>query len=457
MSRFTRLTFVGAERRAEVVVPSDERLATMLPQLLELLGERTTTTPQAVELVRVTGEPLDLARDCAEQGVPDGEVLRVVRAAHAPPPPQVADVTDAAAEALGARADRWDVTARQRLAAVAVGVLAAVAGAALALLTPDLAPVVLGVVALTLAVAAAVDGRGRRRYPWLVLTAAALGPAVPMALALTIGGAGLPVGARLGLLLAWVVLTVAVGVGRRDRGALAGGALGLVLTGGHLLLGLGLPTVTADALVVVLAVVVVGLLPWYAMVTAGLTGLDDAVLDGAELPARDRVHATLDHAYGALTWSTLAVVVALAPSAAGLLLVDDLGAVWLGVVALVVVALRTRSLPLRRQVVLLWAAVGVPVLAVAVALLLAASGAFGDLVAPVADGPLLDVGTPLLAATALGAALLVAIAAGLQPSGQQRARLRRLGDRLELLAVLALLPLLLGVLGVYGDLLGTFG
>ncbi|WP_210728617.1 DUF3553 domain-containing protein [Cellulomonas septica] len=39
MSTFTRLTLVGAERRAEVVVPSDEGVAAMLPQLLELLGE----------------------------------------------------------------------------------------------------------------------------------------------------------------------------------------------------------------------------------------------------------------------------------------------------------------------------------------------------------------------------------------------------------------------------------
>lgn len=454
MSRFTRLTVVGSERRAEVVVPSDEGLATMLPQLLDLLGERPTTTPQAVELVRVTGEPLDLALDCAEQDVLDGEVVRVVRAAHAPPPPQVADVTDAAADVLGRRADRWDVAARRRVAAVAVGVLTGVVGSALPALAIDLAPAVLAAGIALLAVAAALAGRAGRDHAWRVLTAAALGPVLPLALALSLNGMGGARAAGVALLAAWLVLGVAAGLGRRDRGALAGAALGVALTGGHLLLGLVLPTVRADGVLAVAGVVAVGLLPWYAMSAAGLTGLDDAVLDGADLPDRSRVHATLDDAYAALTWSTLAATVALVTSVTALLLSGDAGATWLGAVVLVVLALRSRSLPLRRQVVLLWTAAGAPVLLVMLALL--ADALLGARPA-LAVGLEPTVAAGAVAVVAVVLAVVVAVVAGLEPSGRRRARLRRLGDRVELFAVLALLPLLLGVFGVYGDLLGAFG
>ena len=67
MSRFTRLTFVGSARRAEVVVPSDEAFAAMLPQILELLDEPAGLHPTAVALVRVTGDQVDLALDAAGQ------------------------------------------------------------------------------------------------------------------------------------------------------------------------------------------------------------------------------------------------------------------------------------------------------------------------------------------------------------------------------------------------------
>lgn len=39
MNRFTRLTVVGSVRRADVVVPSDEELAVLVPGLLDLVEE----------------------------------------------------------------------------------------------------------------------------------------------------------------------------------------------------------------------------------------------------------------------------------------------------------------------------------------------------------------------------------------------------------------------------------
>src|SRR5690606_36620263 len=115
---------------------------------------------------------------------------------------------------------------------------------------------------------------------------------------------------------------------------------------------------------------------------------------------------------------------------------------WLGAVVLVVLALRSRSLPLRRQVVLLWTAAGAPVLLVMLALL--ADALLGARPA-LAVGLEPTVAAGAVAVVAVVLAVVVAVVAGLEPSGRRRARLRRLGDRVELVAVLALLPLLLGV------------
>lgn len=434
MTRYTRLTLVGSTRRAQVVVPSDEGFAVMLPDLLDVLGEQPTTAPQAVALVRLTGEQVDLALDCASQDLADGEVLRVVRAVEAPPPPEVVDVTDATAEAFAQRADRWDARARTGLAAVVAGVavgLAALTGRTLVPVEARLG-VLLAAAVLVAAIAAAV-GRAGRHHAGAVLTGAAVGVAVG------VGAAASRPGGLVALLAAlattWGVLALGVGIGRRDRGALTGAVLGLVLTGGHLLALALLADVTAHAWLAVAGLVVCGLLPWLAMTTAGLTGLDDAALDG-EPPARPRVAVGLDDAYRGLSWSAVAVAVTLATATTGLVATSLGAAVALGLVAVLVTALRTRSVPLRVQVVALWGAVVVPLVA--------------------AVGTHLSDDAALTGAVLTAAAVVVGVVSGLRPSGQQRARLRRLGDVVELLAVLTVVPLLLAVLGVLGELLGTF-
>src|SRR5690606_17540201 len=102
--------------------------------------------------------------------------------------------------------------------------------------------------------------------------------------------------------------------------------------------------VEVDALMGVAAIVMCGLLPWYAMTTSGLSGLDDDVLDGAT-PLRTRVRGTLDEAYRALTWSTVAVAVTVLLATTGLLTSGSGLTALLGLAILTVVALRTRSLP----------------------------------------------------------------------------------------------------------------
>lgn len=439
MARFTRLTVVGSTRRAELVVPSDEGLGAMLPDLLDLLGEAPGEVPQDVVLVRLTGDQVDLALDATEQDLADGEVLRVVRTGDAPPPPDVADVTDATAEWLAARTDRWAPGTRRSLAAVAAGLATAIAtlgvwtagasGPTLGLTVG----LVLGATGVTVAAARAGHRHTARSALGVAVGAT---PVLGLAASGLVADADLTLAARVAVAAAWLVLAVGGGA-LRIRGAVAGGALGAGLALSSTLLALLLPAARADAVTAVLAVLVAGLLPWWAMTTAGLTGLDDAVTDSGDAPPRALVRTTVEDAYSGLGWSTAAVALPLAGATVGLLASGDPLAVLLGATAVLVTALRTRGLPLRAQALTLWGAVLVPVTVAAVGLVPHA---------------------PLAAAGGVaGAGLLAALLAGLDPSRQQRARLRQLGDRLEQLAVLALLPLALGVFGVYPSLLGAFG
>jgi len=356
---------------------------------------------------------------------------RVDRVADAPP--GVAHVT--AAEAAD-QAGRWTPATRQIVAATVAALAAAVAGIAGVGATGTGAAVAVLCLAVAASLAAGTRlGRSGHRYAGLVLTTVPVGLAVPIALTVgRVGRLSLPDAGRVGLLVAWVALGVGIGLGRRHRGAFVGAVVGVALTGLPLLLGLMMPAREVDALVACVAVVAGGLLPWYAMAASGLTGLDDAV--GA-VQARTRVRVTLDEAHRALTWSTLAVALTLTLSTAGLLTTGSGTATALGLVVVAVVALRTRSLPLCGQVVALWGAVVIPL----------AAGLLGPL------------GTtrPALAATAaVAAGLVMAVAAGLELSGPRRARLRRLGDLIEVVCALAVLALTLAVFGVFTDLLGTF-
>src|ERR687894_3272899 len=124
MTDFTRLTIVGTERKAELVVPSDEAIGRLLPRLMDLLGEPSGSVARPLTLVRSTGEQLDVALTAADQQVLDGELLRIVRSDDAPPPPEVADVTDVLGESLRDRAGLWGRGSREATGPTVIGVLA---------------------------------------------------------------------------------------------------------------------------------------------------------------------------------------------------------------------------------------------------------------------------------------------------------------------------------------------
>ncbi len=442
MTDFTRLTVVGATRRATLVIPSDETLGSLVPRLVELLDERVAPVARPLTLLRSTGEQLDPTATAAEQGVADGEVLRLLRLDEAPPPPEVSDVTDAVSDALGSRAGLWDARARLVVGAVGVGALTLAAGTT-ALGAPGLAAVpavawlvcVLGGLGIALA--------GARAVAWTLL-GAAVGLAVPTAAGLEAlltssgpSGSVDPALAAPVATLVWLALFLVAGLGRRSAPASLGAAVGVVGAGAATLLAATPMTAAEGAgVLATAAVVVVGLVPWYAMSLSGLTGLDDQVIAG-RLAQRSTVLTTVDRAYRTLTWSTFAVASTLGIALVGVAAGPAPWAPWLGVALVLVTALRTRAFPLATQVGALWAAV-LPGVVVGVTRQLHGS-----------DGVL---ATAVLGGLAVVVALLVLVA----PARHQRASLRRLGNVLETLAVVSLVPLLLGVFGVYEQLLGAF-
>ncbi|WP_420114312.1 EsaB/YukD family protein, partial [Pseudactinotalea sp.] len=107
MTDYTRVTIQGEGRKADLVLPDDEPIAAVLPEVLSLLDETTERSSRPVVLMTTVGEQLSPALTLAEQEVEHGTILRLVRVDEAPPPPEVADVTDLMGAAVETRSDAW--------------------------------------------------------------------------------------------------------------------------------------------------------------------------------------------------------------------------------------------------------------------------------------------------------------------------------------------------------------
>jgi len=440
MTEFTRVTVVGSTRKADLVVPNDESIGTLIPQLMDLLDEATSSVARPLTLVRSTGEQLDLSLSAAQQLVRDGELLRLLRIEDAPPPPEVSDVTDVVADSLADRVGLWSARYRMTMGAVAIGVLAVIVGFNVAAIAADLALLVglLGWAALVLA--AVLFGRYGLRWASIASTAAALGVSVVLGPLVTIAidrsDASNVVGIGFSLLFAWAATGLGSGLGLRLRPITLGAIVGVLSTLlPILLLLLGVPDLGAFGITAVALVAAVGLIPWYAMSASGLTGLDDQIVEGGKRK-RDEVLLSVTSAYRTMTWAAAGLAIPLVVSGSQLLSTDNGWSIGLGIATVLVIVLRTRAFPLASQSVILWTAALVPTV-------IGILDRFGS-------RPELS----LLAA--IIAAIVVCVLVGASPANHQRARLRRFGNLLEALSVIALLPLLLGIFDVYADLLGTF-
>jgi type VII secretion integral membrane protein EccD len=426
MVEFTRLTVIGSARKADLVVPNDEAVSGLMPRLMELLEEPTSSVVRPLTLVRATGEQLDVGLTIADQQVSDGELLRLVRSDDAPPPPEVADVTDVLGESMRDRAGLWSTFARELTGAVAIGVLSCAAATQL-----PARPVAFVVAVLALSVAAAILGRAAMRWLCIALTAAALGVA-----AATVWSFSTELGLAPGLrfaaavsgfaALGWICLGIGHGQGLRSRPAWLGSLVGVPISALPLIMvASGSAAEQAAAVTAGLAVVVCGVLPRLALAASGLTGLDDQVVEGHPR-RRDDVSLTVNEAYRLLSWVTFAIAIPIAVTSAVLLASKDLWTVAVGLAVIIVSALRTRAFPLAVQQVALWVAVLVGLLA----------GVLGQS----------RLSEPLVAVILIAIVVLVVIMVLARPAAHQRAFLRRVGNAFEALAVIALIPLLLGCL-----------
>ena len=59
MTDYTRLTIIGSHRKAQMVVPGDEPIGSLIPRLMHLLDEKAGAVSRPLGLVRSTGEQLD--------------------------------------------------------------------------------------------------------------------------------------------------------------------------------------------------------------------------------------------------------------------------------------------------------------------------------------------------------------------------------------------------------------
>ncbi|WP_111719453.1 type VII secretion integral membrane protein EccD [Homoserinimonas sp. OAct 916] len=445
MSDFTRVTVVGTARKAELVVPSDQSLGSLIPRLMVLLDEPAGPVSRPLTLVRPTGEQLDLALSTQQQLVEDGELLRMLRQDSAPPPPEVSDVTDVVADSLAERTDLWSDRHRQWMGAVGIGASTFAAGALLvlapsALSEAGVALIVGGWFVLMLAVAT-LTGRLGLRWSAMALVAASVGLAAPLAMSLslvTLAAISPLVAGCIAVGLAWLALGIGVGWGLRISSALWGSAVGVAASALPLtLLATGVSDTGTWAITGVAAIAACGLLPWYAMSASGLTGLDDEVSAGSPRRRRD-VLVSVGSAYQGLTWATVAVAAPITAAAIVLLASGNIWALWLAVALTLVTLLRSRTFPLAAQAIALWSAAGIITLVGIVS-----SAVVADQVAPV-----------LVALVSV--AVLIALTVAARPTAHRRASLRRLGNFVEALAVIALIPLLLGVFDIFNQLLNTF-
>ncbi len=420
MTTYTRLTLIGNDRRADMVVPDGEPIAAVLPDILQLLDH----APGPIVLVTRTGDRLDTDRTLAEQDIADGTPLWVTAIDSAPPPAQVTDITDLTAHTHDTRADAWNP---RWATAVAVPVVAALAFLA----SRELAPVAGVSVLVGLVAAGCLLGRLGKASLAALSAAAGAGLAVQTAVMLPADDpAWLVALAAFGLVAAVVALVGVVGFGDRALGA--GGAAGaLLVLAVFAIVEAGASTVNAAATVAAAGLVILGIAPGIAMTASGLTGLDDRLVTGHDTP-RTEAHAGVNMAYRSLTWLTLAAVIVTAVCATVTAGSTSWGR-WLATAVAVVLVLRMRVLPLAPQRIALVA------------------GALGVVVALLTG---MDSGPATTASIVLGLCVVATVAA--RPSPVVVARLNRAADFAETLAVVALVPLLLALWGVFGDLARAF-
>lgn len=429
----SRVTLAGPRRRIDLVLPADEPVGLLLPEVVGMVGLPPMDDSRGYQISTLDGAVLDPAASLRASDVPDGSLLRVDPIVEAPPAAIVHDVSDEVADDLSRRRGRWGDRAR-----VATATVVAVAAATVAAV---LAGPHLGELSVTLVGAAvAFAGVGAGSFGRRALGVAVLASGAAMAMS-TVPAWTADRTLRYALWSVGVAVTVlALGAvtGNRRAGAFGGGTVVLLLVGWALMLGFEMPSVRVASIMTIVSVGVLGLLPRFAMMVSGLTRLDDQ-RSNDEPVSRVAVAAAVDAAHRGLAVASVAAAVS--ATLAGLVVAQGTGPWTLALAALVSVALllRMRAFPLAVEVVAL----------VGGALAIMA----GLLARWIRDAPDMWWGPP---AAAVGACAIALVVLAYRPPPHVRARARQNADRLEAAAVIALVPVTVGVFGLYSRLLDTF-
>jgi type VII secretion integral membrane protein EccD len=431
--RLARVTLIAPRCRADLVLPAEEPVGVLLPELLILVGLGPAGSPHGYQMSTLTGRVLEPSVSLRGAGVADGALLRVDPVTEAPPAAVLTDVSDELADDLSRRRGRWGEPARQRTATVIVTLAALLAALLAAPHLPAAALTLLGLLLLLAGAMIAPFGP-----PALGVATLLAGSAIAMAVVPSWTGSWPGRCALWTLGAALTVLVLGVVSGHQRAGAFGSGSLAvaLALWGGLLALGLSPPT-TATIMAVV-SVAALGLLPRLAVVASGLTRLDDQCLTDQPVP-RVAAAAAVDAAHRGL--AVACVAAASSGALAGWLLAQH-GTGWtitLACLLALAMLLRVRAYPLTVEVVSLLAASLLVIAGLAHWLLQLHPARWEGAVA-------------LMLVVALSGLVVL----GYQPQPHVRVRARQLADRLEGFAVVALIPVAVGACGVFSTLGHTF-
>ncbi|VXC14103.1 Type VII secretion integral membrane protein EccD [Arthrobacter sp. 9V] len=444
----SRVTVIAAHRHLDVRLPSDEPIASLMPQILSLMNEPSARTSAGATTALLTtsvlttsvGITLESSLTLRQAGIPDGSMLYLREERDVPAAPDVYDVPSFAAESTERLPALWAGPLRtEGLASIAGLLMAAACSSFVVLLrgTGNRDAAFIGItIAATLMLLGAIAGRVRTVPGGLAFVAAGLATAGATAFIVTpfATGALLLSGA---LVLAAVAAGVATG---KYIPFLSSAGLLLVLEGTWAVLGFSTRDQPLSAGITgIVAIFALGVAPRLATVLTGLSGLDDDQRQGKRITRSttlDAVHA----AHATLTgWTLIAALVAgTAVVVAATAKNRPVWAVLLAVALLGALTFRGLALPLLAQ------RAGVYV---------AAAGACWGATQVFA----LATKQPLWLAVAAAFAVLVLLACVVTVREQTAARLRVIASRLELLCVLATIPLVLGLSGAYTQLGQTFG
>ncbi|MGI5328358.1 EsaB/YukD family protein [Actinomadura nitritigenes] len=439
MSTWSRVTLVGETRRLDMVLPARTPVGALMPDVLELLGDRVLSPPRLRHLVTSTGEVLDPAASLADRRIPDGAILRLVHADEPLPTPVVHEVPEVVGEAWDGRPSSWGPEAARWTATATFAVLTFAAGlAASAALPADAAPGVLAGAAAALLGCGAAVGRFWREPLGSAIT---LGGGTVGALALWNATDAAPGAGRCAAMaaLAAVVLALLGVTSPLGRGGLLGGGTAALLAApAAVCAALGLDAPRAAAVTALGCVVLLGSIVRLAVSLSGLTALDDR-RDAGVAVLRGDVLGALDGAHRSLAIATIAVSVAATAAGLGALTrLDGYTAALAGLLALILAG-RARVFPLVVEKVALLAA-SVAIVA-GLGVRVAAACSWGV--------------SPALAVLAVALAVPAAVLAGDRPE-HVRARLRLAMNRTEAMAMVVIVPAAIGAFGTFERLLGTF-